>query len=117
MTRKCRQANSIYIYGEGASGIKKRIQALEKEHSTQEKEHETPLSMRFIPYPVNFQNNLDTPLLIKQLKDMDFIPGFITIDTLVMSFGDGDENSSKDMNHFIRNLSKSPVKNLLPETN
>jgi len=97
MGYECQSANALYIYGEGAAGIKKRMSALEDEYGSSG-------NIRFMPYPVDFHGIGDTGMLIKQLNELSFTPGFVVVDTLAMSFGDGDENNSKDMNKFIRNL-------------
>ena len=97
MGLQCKQADALYIFGEGRSGIKKRFKALENKYGPAG-------DVRFLSSAINLKDFIDCPKLISQLNEMSFKPGFIVIDTLARCFGGGDENSTQDMGKFVSNV-------------
>jgi RecA-family ATPase len=89
----------VYIYGEGGRGIGKRLRAWEMYHDCE--------ATRFfgIAEPVDMLSN-EPDKVIADIKAATLSPRLITLDTLARCFGDGDENSTKDMNAFVRGCDK-----------
>ena len=91
--RTVRNGHVIYIAGEGANGIKKRIRGWEKKHGVK-------VELTLIPLGVSPDN---VPVLIEYIKnEVTANPRLIVVDTLNRSFGTGDENSSQGMTEFIQ---------------
>ena len=90
----------IYVCGEGQQGIANRIRAWEKYH-------EVPvdnLPIRFTTAPVRFLDPSAKAALMEAVHaEVDALGDVVTIiiDTLNRNFGDGDENSTRDMTNFI----------------
>lgn len=95
-----RQGGVIYVCGEGQQGIANRIRAWEKYHGIPVDN----LPFRITRAPVRFLEQADKIALIEAIQDEIAELGnviLIIIDTLNRNFGDGDENSTKDMTRFV----------------
>jgi AAA domain len=100
---KTEQAPVVYIYPEGAKGIRKRALAWK---STTDLD-ELPRNFWAFPHAIDIpiEEALDfcairIRQMLKQLGTERL--GLIVIDTLNRRFGGGDENSTKDMSVFVR---------------
>ena len=90
----------IYIAGEGYNGLKRRWSAWEKHFG---------LSLQDAPLfvssaPVAFLDSQAAAVVaakVREVAETHGNPALIIIDTLARNFGDGDENSTKDMNAFV----------------
>ncbi len=101
---KTNQGKVIYLAGEGFNGIQKRFRALEMKYQTSTNDvyfsNEPVLLMNL----ENLQNAYNE--IIKSCPD----PRLIVIDTLHRNFGEGDENSAKDVSkllHYITDFMKT----------
>jgi RecA-family ATPase len=92
-----KQGEVVYIYAEGARGLKKRARAWRKEHGVAE----NPKGFRAISCSVNVLDEKLIACTIAAIKASGAKPRLIVIDTLARCFGAGDENSTKDMNAFV----------------
>lgn len=99
--RKMKQPGGvIYVCGEGQQGIANRLRAWEKYHKTPIDN----LPIRITTAPVRFLDPAAKIALLDAIHiEAESIPGpqLIIVDTLNRNFGDGDENSTKDMTGFI----------------
>jgi hypothetical protein len=93
----------VYVVGEGAGGLRKRLQAWMQEHP-----QATVPEAFFIPEPVQLLNKVDVELLLTRIRRLR--PVLVILDTLAMCM-DGDENSSKDMS-----LAIAAAKQIIRET-
>ena len=90
----------IYIAGEGHNGLKRRWSAWEKHFG---------LSLQDAPLfvssaPVAFLDSQAAAVVtakVREVANKHGNPALIIVDTLARNFGDGDENSTKDMNAFV----------------
>jgi putative DNA primase/helicase len=92
---KAKQSGDVvYVYGEGGRGIGKRLRAWEESNQCE--------AERFyrIAEPVNMLSN-EPAQVIADIRKATLSPVLIVLDTLARCFGDGDENSTKDMNAFV----------------
>jgi AAA domain len=86
----------LYIYSEGGSGIKKRIDAWLKS-----KAHEqADLEFIGIPASINMLDERAVAALIARIGKRDL--KLIVLDTLARNFGGGNENATPDMNAFVQ---------------
>ena len=103
---KVRQGTVFYIAGEGQQGIGRRIAAWHIAHGT---------NVEGIPFFVaKTPTQLMDPKAVDDVrKAVDYMskeygdPAIVHIDTLARNFGEGDENSTKDMNRVISNLDEA----------
>jgi hypothetical protein len=93
--RKVTQGDVVYIYAEGKSALKLRNAAWYEHHE------EKPERLRFINQSINISDPAKVKHLIASIRADGVDPQFLIIDTLARNFGDGDENSAKDMNAFV----------------
>ncbi len=88
----------VYVAAEGGFGISNRLKAFEMHHKL-----EDCGDMYILPRPLKLcGEKAETKLFINTLNEFQDI-GLIIIDTLSRCF-DGEENGSKDMSDFIRNI-------------
>jgi len=90
----------IYVCGEGQQGVINRIRAWEKHHGIQV----DGLPLRVTRAPVRFldaQSVADLAASIERHRDALGELSLVQIDTLNRNFGDGDENTTRDMTRFI----------------
>lgn len=89
--------NVVYVYAEGGRGIPKRRRAWERHNNNGAK------ARRFhgIAEPVNMIEDDHPKALIEDIRAKSLHPRLIVLDTKARCFGDGDENSTRDMNKFV----------------
>jgi putative DNA primase/helicase len=90
-----RKGDVVYVYGEGGRGIGRRLRAWELHNGCE--------AERFfgIGQPVDMLGN-DPDRIVDAIKVVAASPALIVIDTLARCSGGGDENSTQDMNAFVR---------------
>lgn len=93
----------FYIAGEGHNGISRRLKAWTQHHNI------TPENVPFFVSNKAMQvldnsSVLEVVTCIEKLKAEHGDPVLIIIDTLNRNFGNGDENSNKDMTTFVSNI-------------
>lgn len=91
-----KQSPVIYIAAEGGRGIQKRVRAWMQQHDLP-----TLPAMYWLLNPIYVREEGTVEAFLAMLKGMDINPGLVVFDTLSRSFGNGEENSSADMGHFI----------------
>jgi AAA domain len=93
----------FYVAGEGKNGLRRRFAAWECR--TGQSIDDAPLyaSQAAVRFLDSTSANMVTSA-IEQLAATCGTPRMIVVDTLARNFGDGDENSQKDMNAFIAAL-------------
>tara|TARA_R110002167_G_scaffold91458_1_gene246120 strand:- start:185150 stop:187312 length:2163 start_codon:yes stop_codon:yes gene_type:complete len=96
------ECSTLYLCGEGANGINKRVKAWKKYHGV-----EKPLPFYMTSMPVALLEQDQTNMMLESLHDFMFQRGLTTypptiiVDTLNRNFGNGDENNTKDMTSWI----------------
>jgi hypothetical protein len=90
----------LYIYAEGGAGMKKRLQAWKVKYK------QGLENFHGIGAVVNLSSETSVAALVRKIRAKGLDPVLIIIDTLNRCFGDGDENSTKDMGAFIRGCDK-----------
>lgn len=101
--KKTTQGGVFYIAGEGQNGIARRFKAWSIAHNVDLAD--APLAVSSNPIAIDDE---ESAYRVKQAieamaKEMPFPPALIVVDTLARNFS-GDENSTKDMNTFVRAL-------------
>lgn len=99
-SKEVQQGCAVYVAGEGGAGIKRRLQAWSK-HAGEELDKSKPLFV--IQSPIEMLNASDVKAACDAIADAtgEFTIKIIVLDTLARNFGDGDENSTGDMNRFV----------------
>ena len=98
--KRVRQGHVLHIFGEGARGARKRVEALRRRHGPANRFH-------FLFTAVNLFDPLaDIEPLLAAIAALEFSFVMITIDTLARAIAGGDENSTKDMSAFVRNVDR-----------
>jgi len=96
-----KQANVLYIAGEGGVGVSRRIKALAIEYGTGELIN----SFKRLDHAVSIASSGDLDKLTQSINyyaaDTRCKFGLVVIDTLARCFGGGDENSTEQMNTFV----------------
>ncbi|HEY7825007.1 MAG TPA: AAA family ATPase, partial [Acidimicrobiia bacterium] len=98
--RKVKQGPVVYVAGEGRAGVAKRVRAWCQHYG---------LNLNDLPFYVTsravaFLDGLAVLELSELLHNLETNPVYISIDTLNRNFGDGDENSTRDMSAFVSAL-------------
>lgn len=89
-----------YVTSEGEHDFALRMQVWEIKHGIS-----APDNFIIIPNVFNLQEATEVDEILRMATEqLGQMPSIIYIDTLARNFGGGDENSSKDMNNFIRQL-------------
>ena len=88
----------IYIAGEGASGMQKRFEALTVKYGS------SPHGIYVSSKPVEMINPNSVQEVLGIIKQLGIKPSLIIIDTLHRNFGEGDENSSRDVGVFVKHM-------------
>lgn len=88
----------IYIAGEGASGIQKRIAALETKYGV------TAQRIFVSSRPIEMTNPESVKEVLDIIRQLAIQPALIVIDTLHRNFGEGDESSSRDVGLFVKHM-------------
>ena len=101
---KVKQGAVFYIAGEGQHGLSKRFKAWEIHNQTSLKD--APLYISKVAANLNDEQYVQEVMRAIQeiYEDRKVKPVLIVVDTLARNFGDGDENSTKDMTKYISNL-------------
>lgn len=93
------QGEVIYIAGEGASGIQKRFEALAVKYGCP-----PPQGIYISSRPVEMISTDSVKEVLEIISQLAIVPSLIVIDTLHRNFGEGDENSSRDVGLFVKHL-------------
>jgi len=96
--REVKQGAVIYIAGEGFNGIARRIKALEIKYQCK-----AP-GLHISKVAAQLLDEENTQLVKTAIAEICDNPAMVIIDTLNRNFGDGDENSTRDMTRFIANI-------------
>jgi hypothetical protein len=91
----------IYIAGEGFSGIQKRFQALAIKYRSP-----PPNRIYVSSKPLEMTNPESVNEFLNIISQQKIKPALIVIDTLHRNFGEGDENSSRDVGLFVKHIDK-----------
>ncbi|QUJ75373.1 AAA family ATPase [Sulfitobacter albidus] len=99
-SKEVQQGCAVYVAGEGGAGIKRRLQTWSK-HTGEELDKSKPLFV--IQSPIEMLNAVDVSAACDAIAEAtgEFDIKLIVLDTLARNFGDGDENSTGDMNRFV----------------
>lgn len=81
-----------YIMGEGLRGLRQRTDAWKRVRGT-------PGDIHFLERPVSLLEGGSVKALERELRRLR--PAFLVIDTVARNFGNGDENSTRDMSAFV----------------
>jgi len=103
---RTKQGLVIYVAGEGNSGLIRRIAAWEIEHGMNLDDAPFVASDRAI----GVLDETGTIALIEEINrliEQHGQPKLVVIDTLARCFGDGDENSTRDMGRFISSVDRA----------
>jgi AAA domain len=96
---KTRRGGVVYLAGEGAGGLGRRIQAWETLFPEKLEVLKEPV--RILPHSLAFMDNVEFAELLRVLSSESQKPLAIVVDTLARYMIGGDENSAKDMGIFI----------------
>jgi hypothetical protein len=92
----------VYVAPEGYTGLRKRIKAWLRYHK-----QETPTNFIIMPDSYDMTNTKTPALLLEIIvQELGEMPALIVFDTLARNFGAGDENSTRDMNTFVNNVTE-----------
>ena len=89
--RSVRQCNILYIAAEGVLGLKRRIQAYRHRHGLSDD------NIRCIASPIEIMKPKHVEALLAALRQANFVPGLIVVDTLARVALGADENNARDM--------------------
>lgn len=96
------RSDVLYIAGEGAGGIKKRVAAWKNHHKIKR----IP-GFRVVPVAVNLLEKAEAKRLVRTVLDAQkadgFNPKLVIVDTLHRAMPGGDENTAKEMGIVITN--------------
>lgn len=92
------QGPVVYVAGEGVYGIVRRARAWESHHARQAG------NFFVVREAVPFLDSNEVAAFIESVDSK--MPSLVIVDTLARCFGDGDENSTPDMNRFIGGLDR-----------
>jgi hypothetical protein len=98
-----KQGGVIYIASEGFGGPKKPLAAWQVHHGLDD----LPDDICFVPDAFDLTTADEKELrdlLLIAVADLGQVPGLVVIDTVNSNFGSADENSTKDMSSFVRDL-------------
>ena len=100
----------IYIAGEGAGGMKRRIAAYLKHHGI---EDASDIPFVLIPEMINFRDPQSVEALVATVKEIGAHFGmpvrWIIVDTLNRALAGGNENASEDMGALVRGADRVRV--------
>lgn len=95
---RVKQGSVLYVAGEGASGVKKRIKALELVHG------EDACNLHVISVPVHVAEYKNQTRILNTIRHIETVTNtkvkLLILDTLARNYS-GDENTAKDMNQFV----------------
>lgn len=87
----------VYMCGEGFRGVQDRLRAI-KLHESLDSLHELYLTNRI----TDFSSADDIKATVKEIRRLGVTPDLVIIDTLARASGGFDENSTSDMNKFVK---------------
>ncbi|ASF44985.1 AAA family ATPase [Methylovulum psychrotolerans] len=90
--------NVVYIAGEGFSGLRKRFSVLAKKYEVPPPNN---LHISEMPAAIVDQKSIES---VRNAIDQVGKVALIVIDTLHRNFGDGDENSARDISQLLSNI-------------
>ena len=90
----------VYIAAEGRSGLRSRIEALERVHGL------AADSLYVLPEAVQLGRERDVAALEEALTSLPQPPALIIVDTLARCLVGGDENSAKDVGLFVAGVDR-----------
>jgi hypothetical protein len=96
--RPTKQGDVVYIYAEGTTALKLRVQAWRDKRAA-DRDH-----IAFLPQSLDIADTNARDELIAAIRAAGLKPRLLVIDTVARCFGTGDENSTKDMNAFVASL-------------
>lgn len=100
--RDTKQGSVIYVTGEGTAQIGHRLDAWDIAHDTEG--FDAPFHL--LPLGVPISDPAWVTALIEDIKEAGIAPVMIWLDTLARTFGQGDENSQKDMNAYVNGIDR-----------
>ena len=90
----------VYMAGEGASGVRTRVEAWEQHHRRQ-----AAAAFFVVKEPVQLLSATEVGELIQEIQAKEIQPGLLVIDTFARSFA-GDENSAQDVGSAVSALAR-----------
>lgn len=100
--RKVKQGSVFYLAGEGHNGLARRFAAWQLHKGVSLENAALAVSNRAAPL-VDADHALQVENAVSQLAEQHGEPAVIIVDTLARNFG-ADENSTQDMNTFVKHL-------------
>ncbi len=100
--RDVKQGAVVYVTGEGTSQIGHRLDAWDIANGTEG--FDAPFHL--IPLGVPISDPTWVSNLIADIEEAGIAPVMIWLDTLARTFGQGDENSQKDMNAYVAGVDR-----------
>jgi hypothetical protein len=94
--REASRARVLYVAGEGGAGLSERLHALRQTFGNDGG------NFFYLIQPIDINPTHDLHDINNMIRENKI--SFVIIDTLARNFGDGDENSARDMGRFIRNI-------------
>jgi hypothetical protein len=98
--QRTRQGVALYVAGEGARGLGRRIKALAIRHRVEL----SGLPLAVITAPVRWLESGDVGALLEALAEVERESGpiaFLVVDTVARALAGGDENGAADMGRFV----------------
>ena len=92
---KTKPGKVVYLAGEGSNGLSVRFKALEEKYNT------TATDIYLSGMPASLSDQKSTDIVFWEIGKVCPDPALIIIDTLHRNFGNGDENSARDVAIFI----------------
>jgi hypothetical protein len=110
MGRATEKGKVLYAVGEGVKGFRRRCKALMKDRGFDK----PPFAI--LPDSLNIPDEVETFLLVVDLfaKTYGGPPDLLVLDTLARYFGEGEENSARDMGRFLRAIDQ--LRRTYPDT-
>lgn len=96
---RVRQGSVIYVAAEGGRSIRKRVEAWTIHHRLKD----IPGAF-FLLESVQLRSSSDVETLLHRIRELGIKPTLIILDTLAKCFGDGDENTAKEMGQFVTGM-------------
>lgn len=100
--RDTKQGAVVYVTGEGTAQIGHRLDAWDIANGTEG----VDAPFHLLPLGVPISDPAWVSALIEDIKEAGIAPVMIWLDTLARTFGQGDENSQKDMNAYVAGIDR-----------
>jgi len=94
--REASRARVLYVAGEGSAGLSERLKALRQTLGNDGG------NFCYLTQPIDINPAHDLQYIVNIVRENKI--SLIVVDTLARNFGDGDENSARDMGRFIHNI-------------